>query len=362
MKGAIAKPGAGTCPVRGHSNVQGDRTMGIYEKPPKAFLDRLEKHFDFKAPQEHGYDVVDSINAMGEQKIKVFFAMGGNFISATPDSEITAQNMQKCEMTVQVSTKLNRSHVITGEEALILPCLSRIEIDEQSGQRQFQTVENSMGVVHMTKGAFKPSSDHLKSETSIVCELANELFSSGEEWLKYQSNNDRTRDAIEAVIPGFSDYNRRVRLPGGFELPNVAREGSFVKGKAHFTVNSLPQVAVKNDELIMMTIRSHDQYNTTIYGLDDRYRGIYNERRVILMSKADMLPRSLKTGDLVTINSEYAGEKRSAKKFIVVEFDIAKGCCATYFPEANALIPLKSVAKHSNTPASKFIEVTLEKQ
>ena len=219
MKGAIAKPGAGTCPVRGHSNVQGDRTMGIYEKPPKAFLDRLQNHFNFQAPQEHGYDVVDSIKAMGDQKVKLFFAMGGNFISATPDSEITAQNMQKCEMTVQVSTKLNRSHVITGDEALILPCLSRIEIDIQGGERQFQTVENSMGVVHMTKGAFEPSSEQLKSETSIVCELANELFESGQEWLKFQSHNDHTREAIEAVIPGFNDYNRKVRLPGGFELP-----------------------------------------------------------------------------------------------------------------------------------------------
>lgn len=361
MKGAIAKPGAGTCPVRGHSNVQGDRTMGIYEKPAQAFLDRLEKHFKFTPPQNHGYDVVDSIHAMGKKQVKVFFAMGGNFISATPDSEISAKNMHECDLTVQVSTKLNRSHVITGDEAIILPCLSRIEIDIQEGKRQFQTVENSMGVVHMTKGAFEPSSEHLKSETSIVCELADVLFDADQRWMEFKEDNNRVRDAIEAVVPGFDDYNRKVRRPGGFELPNGSRDGSFIEGKANFTVNELPEIDVKNDELIMMTIRSHDQYNTTIYGLDDRYRGIYNERRVILLNKADMKPRSLKTGDLVDIKSNYAGEQRSVHSFIVVEFDIAKGCCATYFPEANALIPLKSVAKESNTPASKFIEVTLVK-
>jgi len=362
MKGAIAKPGAGTCPVRGHSNVQGDRTMGIYEKPSKSFLENLGKHFRFTPPQEHGYDVVDSISAMNEGKVKVFLAMGGNFISATPDSELTAKAMQKVELSVQISTKLNRSHVITGEEAIILPCKSRVELDEQGGVVQFQSVENSMGVVHRSKGSFAPASEALKSEVRIVCELSSTLFpEEKEQWMNWAQDYNLIRDAIEATIPGFTDFNRRVRMSGGFELPNVAREGSFIRGKAKFTLNELPDYQLSDGQLIMMTIRSHDQYNTTIYGLDDRYRGIYNERRVILMHREDMKERGLETKDIVSIHSDFMGERRSVHEFIIVDFDIAKGCCATYFPEANALVPLKSVAKKSNTPASKFIEVVVEK-
>ncbi|MDP4952699.1 MAG: FdhF/YdeP family oxidoreductase [Flavobacteriales bacterium] len=362
MKGAIAKPGAGTCPVRGHSNVQGDRTMGIYEKPSKSFLESLEKHFNFTPPQEHGYDVVDSISAMNEGKVKVFMAMGGNFISATPDSELTARAMQKVELSVQISTKLNRSHIITGDEAIILPCKSRVELDEQGGVVQFQSVENSMGVVHRSKGSFAPASEALKSEVRIVCELSSALFpEEKEQWINWAQNYNLVRDEIEATIPGFTDFNRRVRISGGFDLPNVAREGLFIEGKAKFTVNDLPDYNLSEGQLIMMTIRSHDQYNTTIYGLDDRYRGIYNERRVILMHRDDMHERGLQTKDIVSIHSDFLGERRSVHEFIVVDFDIAKGCCATYFPEANALVPLKSVAKKSNTPASKFIEVVVEK-
>lgn len=362
MKGAIAKPGAGTCPVRGHSNVQGDRTMGIYEKPSKSFLESLEKHFKFTPPQEYGYDVVDSISAMNEGKVKAFMAMGGNFISATPDSELTAKAMQKVELSVQISTKLNRSHVITGEEAIILPCKSRVELDEQAGVVQFQSVENSMGVVHRSKGSFAPASEALKSELRIVCELSSALFpEEKEQWMNWAQDYNLVRDEIEATIPGFTDFNRRVRMAGGFVLPNVAREGLFIQGKAKFTVNELPDYQLSDGQLIMMTIRSHDQYNTTIYGLDDRYRGIYNERRVILMHRKDMKERGLKTKDIVSIHSDFMGERRSVHEFIVVDFDIAQGCCATYFPEANALVPLKSVAKKSNTPASKFIEVVLEK-
>lgn len=362
MKGAIAKPGAGTCPVRGHSNVQGDRTMGIYEKPSKSFLENLENHFHFTPPQEHGYDVVDSISAMNEGKVKVFMAMGGNFISATPDSELTAKAMQKVELSVQISTKLNRSHVITGEEAIILPCKSRVELDEQAGVVQFQSVENSMGVVHRSKGSFAPASEALKSEVRIVCELSSALFpEEKEQWMNWAQDYNLIRDEIEATIPGFTDFNRRVRISGGFNLPNVAREGLFIHGKAKFTVNELPDYQLSDGQLIMMTIRSHDQYNTTIYGLDDRYRGIYNERRVILMHREDMKERGLKTKDIVSIHSDFMGERRSVHEFIVVDFEIAKGCCATYFPEANALVPLKSVAKKSNTPASKFVEVLVEK-
>ena len=362
MKGAIAKPGAGTCPVRGHSNVQGDRTMGIYEKPSKSFLESLEKHFKFTPPQEHGYDVVDSISAMNEGKVKVFMAMGGNFISATPDSELTARAMQKVELSVQISTKLNRSHIITGDEAIILPCKSRVELDEQGGVVQFQSVENSMGVVHRSKGSFAPASEALKSEVRIVCELSSALFpEEKEQWINWAQDYNLVRDEIEATIPGFTDFNRRVRISGGFDLPNVAREGLFIEGKAKFTVNDLPDYNLSEGQLIMMTIRSHDQYNTTIYGLDDRYRGIFNERRVILMHRDDMHERGLQTKDIVSIHSDFLGERRSVHEFIVVDFDIAKGCCATYFPEANALVPLKSVAKKSNTPASKFIEVVVEK-
>lgn len=362
MKGAIAKPGAGTCPVRGHSNVQGDRTMGIYEKPSKSFLESLEKHFNFTPPQEHGYDVVDSISAMNEGKVKVFMAMGGNFISATPDSELTAKAMQEVELSVQISTKLNRSHIITGDEAIILPCKSRVELDEQGGVVQFQSVENSMGVVHRSKGSFAPASEALKSEVRIVCELSSALFpEEKEQWINWAQDYNLVRDEIEATIPGFTDFNRRVRISGGFDLPNVAREGLFIEGKAKFTVNDLPDYNLSEGQLIMMTIRSHDQYNTTIYGLDDRYRGIFNERRVILMHRDDMKERGLQTKDIVSIHSDFLGERRSVHEFIVVDFDIAKGCCATYFPEANALVPLKSVAKKSNTPASKFIEVVVEK-
>lgn len=362
MKGAVGKEGAGTCPVRGHSNVQGDRTMGIYEKPPQAFLDSLEKEFNFQPPREHGYDVVDSISAMKDGKVKVFMAMGGNFISATPDSELTAQAMQNVDLSVQISTKLNRSHIITGREAIILPCKSRVERDEQRGVVQFQSVENSMGVVHKSIGSFPPASDQLKSEVGIVCELAGVLFPEEKSvWEKRSTDYNLIRDEIAATIPGFEDFNRKVRISGGFDLPNVAREGKFIDGKAKFTVNELPDYELQEEQLIMMTIRSHDQYNTTIYGLDDRYRGIYNERRIILMHPEDMKSRGLKTKDIVSIHSDFMGERRSVHKFIALDFDIAKGCCATYFPEANALVPLKSVAKRSNTPASKFVEVVVEK-
>ena len=288
-KGSIGKPGAGTCPVRGHSNVQGDRTMGIWEKPPQKFLDSLAKNFDFNPPQHHGYDTVEAIKAMYEDKAKVFFAMGGNFLSATPDTEYTAKALQNCQLTVQVSTKLNRSHLNTGQKAIILPCLGRTELDQQSTGKQFVSVENSMGVVHQSKGHLEPASSHLLSEPMIIAKLAQAtLPHSSTDWEGMASNYDQIRDHIEANIPGFDNYNQKVRQPGGFHLPNVARERKFKNGQAFFTVNPLPQNKLGPDEFVMMTIRSHDQFNTTIYGLDDRYRGIYNERRVVLMNKEDM--------------------------------------------------------------------------
>lgn len=361
-KGSIGKQGAGTCPVRGHSNVQGDRTMGIWEKPPQALLDSLEKRFGFTPPSQHGYDTVEAIKAMYEKKTKVFFAMGGNFLSATPDTVYTAQALQNCNLTVQVSTKLNRSHLVTGKQALILPCLGRTELDVQKAGKQFVTVENSMGVVHQSRGKISPASKHLLSEPAIVAKLAHATFGQGKiDWLAMMHNYDVIRDHIEACIAGFDQYNQRVRQLNGFSLPNVARERKFKQGKAYFSVHPIPQNKLGKDEFIMMTIRSHDQFNTTIYGLDDRYRGIYNERRVVLMNKEDMQAQGVVSKQKVDLKGNYEGKQRIAPSFLVVPFDIPRGCVATYFPEANVLVPINSVAKKSNTPTSKYVVVTIEK-
>ena len=365
LRGAVGIPGGGLCPVRGHSNVQGDRTMGIYEKPKSEFLDSLDKVYQFSSPRHHGYDVVETIEAMHEGKVKVFMAMGGNFISATPDSEFTGKAVQNVGLTVQVSTKLNRAHLVTGEHALILPCLGRTELDVQKSGEQFVTVENSMGVVHTSRGNVKPADHHLKSEPAIVSELADIVFGNkfNIAWKEMRDNYDLIRNEIEKVIPGFDDFNKRVRQPDGFYLPNGPRNGKFTtsSGKALFTVNPMPQFSVPKDHLVMMTIRSHDQYNTTIYGLDDRYRGIKNERRVVLMNRQDMHHFGFREKELVNIVSDQDGTSRVASHFHVIPFDIPKGSCATYFPETNCLVPLSSVADRSKTPMSKYIIVRLEK-
>ena len=364
LKGSIGKPGAGTCPVRGHSNVQGDRTMGIWEKPQAIFLDKLDSHFNIKTPREHGVDAVESIQACLDKKVKFFMFMGGNFISATPDSQLTGEAIQNCEMTVQISTKLNRSHLVTGSEAIILPCLARSDRDEQDSGLQFISVENSMGVVHKSQGRLEPPSELLKSEPAIVAAIGNATFgSSPVNWMEMSANYDVIRDHIEATIAGFDDYNKRVRIPKGFYLPNGARDRKFSTpdGKANFSVVAAPNRKVKENNLIMMTIRTHDQYNTTIYGMDDRYRGIEGERRVVLMNPTDIKNQGLKELDVVHIISEFQGEERKANFFKVISYDIAEGCVATYFPEANVLVPLHSVAEGSNTPVSKFIEIRLEK-
>ena len=365
LKGSIGKPGAGTCPVRGHSNVQGDRTMGIYEKPSKAFLDSIERAFNFTPPQEHGLDVVDCIKAMDNGKAKIFFAMGGNFLSATPDTKFTAQALNKCKLTVQVSTKLNRSHLITGEEALILPTFGRSDKDILNGVEQFITCENSMGVVQMSKGNLKPVSKEFMSETLIVCNLAKAVFGTKTkvDWNLYASNYDYVRDAIEKTIPGFDHYNERVRKPGGFYLPNGSREGKFntFSGKANFNVADVAFHKLADDELAMMTVRSHDQFNTTIYGLNDRYRGVKNERRVIFMNKKDIASRGLKAGDIVDLYNFHNGVERVARKFLIIEFSIPEGCTATYFPETNVLVPIDSVADKSNTPTIKYIVLKVRK-
>ncbi|HEV7397152.1 MAG TPA: FdhF/YdeP family oxidoreductase [Pyrinomonadaceae bacterium] len=365
LRGQLGKPGAGLCPVRGHSNVQGDRTMGITEKPNSAFLDRLTNEFGFEAPRAHGLDTVDSIKAMHNGQASVFFALGGNFLSATPDTEYTANALRRCRLTVQVSTKLNRGHLITGKQALILPCLGRTEVDMQQTGAQFVTTENSMAVVQASRGFLPPASPHLLSETGIVVGLAQATLGSRSavNWSELMDDYDRIRDSIARVVPGFDDYNERVRRPGGFHLPNSAREREFrtASGKATFTVHPLPDHKLGPGELLMMTIRSHDQFNTTIYGLDDRYRGIRNGRRVVLLNKEDILAAGVQEGDQVDLISHFNGEKRTARQFQVVPYDIPRQCAATYFPEANVLVAIGSVAEKSNTPASKSVVITIER-
>ncbi len=365
LKGSIGKPGAGTCPVRGHSNVQGDRTMGIFEKPPKFLLDNLERTYGFNPPREHGYDVVDCIKAMYEGKAKVFFAMGGNFISATPDTLYTAKALRNCNLTVHVSTKLNRSHLVHGKEAIILPTLGRSDKDIVNGKAQFVTCENSMGVIQMSKGVLEPISDNFLSEPVIVCKLAKATLGdkSKVNWDLYMEDYDYIRNDIELVIPGFDEYNKRVRRLGGFYLPNGAREGNFktLTGKARFNVADVPDNRLTDDEYLMMTIRSHDQFNTTIYGLDDRYRGVENERRVIFMNEKDITKEGLKKGDIVDLYNYADGVERVAHKFIVIPFSIPEGCTATYFPETNVLVPINSTAEKSNTPTSKYVVLKIKK-
>ncbi|MET3500518.1 molybdopterin-dependent oxidoreductase alpha subunit [Mucilaginibacter rubeus] len=367
LKGAIGKPGAGLCPVRGHSNVQGNRTMMIWDKPKPKQLDKLKEVFGFEPPRGHGYDVVESIKAMDEGKLKVFFAMGGNFLSATPDTLFTAQALRKLKLSVHVSTKLNRSHLVHGEEALILPTLSRSDKDVVNGEDQFISCENSMGVVQMSKGMLKPVSEHLMNENQIICNLAKATLGNRAvvDWDKYAQSYDAVRDAIAKVIPGCEDYNQKVRLPGGFYLPNAAREGKFITEKngavVPFNIAPLPKHELAADEYHMATIRSHDQFNTTIYGLDDRYRGIHNERRVILMNEKDMKKAGFRAQEKVDLFNYDDGVERVARLFVVVPYNIPEGNTATYYPEANVLVPINSVAEQSNTPTSKLVNIKIRK-
>jgi len=362
LGGHFGRPGAGACPVRGHSNVQGDRTMGIWERPPKEFLDRLGEEFEFSPPRAHGYDTVEAIEAMHAGRAKVFLAMGGNFLSATPDTVYTADALRNCRLTVQISTKLNRSHLITGKEALILPCLGRTERDLQAQGPQYVTVENSMGVVHSSEGHLEPASEFLKSEPAIVAALAQATL--GLDWSQYVEDYDRVRDRIARVIPGFENFSVRAQRPGGFVLPHAVRdqlEFATPSGKAVFTVHAIPDALAGENQFVMATIRTHDQYNTTIYGLDDRYRGILHGRRVVLMNAEDLDSQGLQPGDAVDLVSHFKGTRRRAKNFRVVNYNIPKGCVATYFPEANVLVPVDSFAEGSQTPTSKSVVVSLEK-
>lgn len=366
LGGHIGRPGAGVCPVRGHSNVQGDRTMGISPRMPESFFDKLRDSFGFEPPRKPGWDVVDSIKAMHAGKVRVFFSMGGNFLSATSDTEFTAEALSRCALTVHVSTKLNRSHVITGKKALILPCLGRTDRDRQASGPQFVTVENSMGIVHTSRGSLDPPSDNLLSEPVIVARLAAATLGerSRVQWMELVEDYDRIRELIGRVVPGCEDLNRRVRQKGGFYLPNAARDDDYKtkSGKATFTVSALEPVQLEPGQFLLTTLRSHDQYNTTIYGLDDRYRGIFNGRRVVLLNADEMREHGWKAGDLLDITSHYykngKEELRRAPRFVAVPYDIPRRCAATYFPEANVLVPIDSVALRSNTPTSKAIVVS----
>ncbi|MQY09556.1 FdhF/YdeP family oxidoreductase [Actinomadura macrotermitis] len=365
LRGNIGRPGAGVCPVRGHSNVQGDRTMGIYEKPSQAFLDALAAEFGFEPPREHGLDTVDAIRAMRDGAAKVFFAMGGNFVRATPDSAVTEAAMRNCRLTVQVSTKLNRSHAVTGEQALILPTLGRTERDVRAGREQFVSVEDSMGMVHASRGRLAPAAPSLRSEVAIVCDLARAtLPGSKTDWAAMADDYDVVRDHVARVVPGFAGYNARVREPGGFTLPHAPRdERRFptATGKANLTVNPLEVLRVPPGRLLLQTVRSHDQYNTTIYGLDDRYRGIKAGRRVVFVNPGDLAGLDIADGAMVDLVSEWTdGTERRAPGFRVVAYPTARGCAAAYFPETNVLVPLDSTAEVSNTPVSKSVVIRLE--
>jgi len=363
MKGSIGKPGAGTCPVRGHSNVQGDRTMGIAERPSKALLNKISENFGFTPPQEDGYSVVSVIQAMHEEKVKVFIGMGGNFLSASPDTLYTADALNKCNLTAHISTKLNRSHLTHGKTALILPSMGRTDKYVKNGKSQFVSVENSMGVVHTTQGLLQPPSEFVESEPVIVANMAKATLTQDKvDWDFLIEDYSNIRDLIEKTIAGFENFNERLKKPLGFELPNGARTGNFTtpNKKANFTVNKVSKNNCEVDEYLMMTIRSHDQFNTTIYGLDDRYRGVYNGRMVVFMNKGDVKSKGLKQGDLVTLYNNYNNTKRVVEGFAVVPYNIPKGCLATYFPEANRLVPLGLHAHSSHTPSSKSVKVKIK--
>ncbi|AVS85800.1 CbbBc protein [Paracidovorax avenae] len=373
LRGNIGRPGAGPCPVRGHSNVQGDRTMGIWEKPPAALLDRLQEVFGFEPPREPGVDTVEAIRAMLDGKGRVFFALGGNFAAATPDTYETWKALQRCDLTVHVTTKLNRSHIVHGREALILPCLGRTEIDMQAAGPQGVTVEDSMSMVHISVGINPPASEHLLSEPAIVARLAAATLGARSRvpWLWLIEDYARIRDKIEQVFSDFKDFNQRIAVPGGFRLRNTASERIWntEAHKAVFVAHPVPQDtpvhqarARTRDTVVftLLTTRSHDQYNTTIYGHDDRYRGVYGQRRVVFIHPEDIRALGLKDGDWVDIQTVWSdGQERRADRFKLVGYDIPRGNLAAYYPETNPLVPLSSVALNAGTPTSKSIPVVL---
>ncbi|MGH6655120.1 MAG: FdhF/YdeP family oxidoreductase [Actinocrinis sp.] len=363
LRGNIGRPGAGPSPIRGHRNVQGDRTMGIWEQMPEKFLDALRDEFGFEPPREHGMDTVDSIRAMRDGRAEVFVALGGNFAAATPDTAVTEAALSGCALTVHIATKLNRSHVCHGREALLLPCLGRTERDQQAGGEQFVTVEDSMSMVHASRGRLLPPASTVRSEIAIVTGLAEAMFGEDLGWRAMREDYSVIRKHIEHVVPGFHAFEERAQSPGGFMLPRPphdARVFPTKTGKARLTVNEPTAAQVPEGCLLLQTVRSHDQFNTTVYGYDDRYRGIRGGRRVVFVNPADLSARGLHDGDTVDLVGVWKDEERRALGFRVVAYPTTEGCAATYFPEANVLVPLDSTAEISNTPASKSVVIRLE--
>ncbi|TQL69130.1 molybdopterin-dependent oxidoreductase alpha subunit [Nocardioides albertanoniae] len=365
LRGNVGKPGAGASPIRGHSNVQGDRTMGIWEKPPASFLDAIRDEFGFEPPREEGFDTVAAIEAMRDGAVDVFLALGGNFAAATPDTSVTTAALANVGLTVQISTKLNRSHLDHGREALILPCLGRTERDETGGREQRVTVEDSMGMVHASRGRLLPGSKELRSEVGILCALGEALFGSEDavDWAMMGLDYSRVRWHISAVVPGFEDFEARLKAPGGFALPNGPRDSrtfNTATGRARVTANPLSAVSVPPGHLLLQTLRSHDQFNTTVYGYDDRYRGVTGGRHVVFVNPDDLDELGIDDGQTVDIVSVWTDGERRAEKFRVVSYATPRGCAAAYFPETNVLIPLDSYADGSRTPTSKSVVVRLE--
>ncbi|MBX3314147.1 MAG: FdhF/YdeP family oxidoreductase [Actinobacteria bacterium] len=365
LRGMIGRPGAGVCPVRGHSNVQGDRTMGIWEQMPETFLAALDDRFGITSPRAHGHDTVEAIRAMRDGRARVFVGMGGNFVSATPDTEVSAEALRSCSLTVHVSTKLNRSHLVHGRTALILPTLGRTDRDDQWAGPQSVSVEDSMSMVHLSRGRLTPPGEQVRSEVAIVCELARTLLGPDHvvPWASFAADYDRIRDAIADVVPGCHDYNARVRAPDGFQLPNPPRDSRTFPtrtGRANLSSAPIEWVPVPPGRLVLQTLRSHDQYNTTIYGLDDRYRGVEGGRRVVFVNPVDIAALGLRDGARVDLVSEYEGEERRATDFRVVAYSTPVGNAAAYYPETNVLVPLDHTAVGSNTPVSKAVVIRVE--
>jgi len=368
LKGNIGRPGAGICPLRGHSNVQGDRTVGIWEKPSAAFLDSMDRVFAFKSPREHGHTVVETIAAMEAGQTRVFLGLGGNFAVAAPDPTRTFAAIRKVGLTVHVATKLNRTHLLHGAGSLLLPCLGRTEIDVQAGGRQAVTVEDSMSMVHASRGLNAPASDQLKSEPAIVAGIGAALFGPDDivDWPGLAADYDRIRDLIEAVFPeAFANYNARVRQPGGFRLPVPPsdRVWKTPSGKAQFLAHRRDGQDARRgqaDVLLLTTLRSHDQYNTTIYGQNDRYRGVFGRRDVVFAHPDDIAARGLKAGDRIDLTAAFDDTgRRAVRGFTLVERDIPRGCLAAYYPETNVLVALEDHDRRSGTPAYKSVPVRL---
>ncbi len=365
LGGHIGRTGAGLCPVRGHSNVQGDRTMGIWEKVEPRLKTALEDEFGIQLPADNGTDTVDAVRAFRDGKASVFVGLGGNFLRASPDTSATEAAMSELTLTVNLSTKLNRSHLVTNRTSLILPVIGRTEVDRQTGGEQFITVEDSMGMVHASTGTLEPPSPDARSEVSIIASLAQRLLGSEHpiDWLSLSADYDTIRDHIDHTIPGFNDFNARVRQPGGFELPHPPRDSRSFEtsdGRAHFTIAVPNTPTATENQLMLQTMRSHDQYNTTIYGHDDRYRGLAGNRHVVLVNPVDIERLGFNPGDHVDLVSRYDGQQRRAKGYQVVSYPTPLGCAAAYYPETNILVPLDHHAPTAQTPASKSIAITLE--